>query len=83
MAVPTILPAHGEVMLDPRGGGRALRVSWHPSDDVVVLSIWRGPLCTATFQLDRDEVPMLVDTLVRGLLARPGDLPSSGHAVAG
>ncbi|MGL4176334.1 MAG: hypothetical protein ACRCSN_09670 [Dermatophilaceae bacterium] len=73
----------GEVMLDPRGGGRALRVSWHPDDDVVVLSIWRGPLCTATFQLDRDEVPVLVDALVRGLIARPGDLPSSGHAVAG
>ena len=39
------LPAAGEVFLDARGGGRALRVSWHPEADMVVLSLWRDSTC--------------------------------------
>ncbi len=35
------LPAAGEVFLDARGAGRALRVSWHAEADVVVLSLWQ------------------------------------------
>ena len=69
MTDPTVLPVRGEVVVDARGGGRALRVSWHPEHGVVVLSVWRGSLCVATVQVDKDEVPHLVDILVRGLAA--------------
>ncbi len=65
----TPLPATGEAFLDPRGDGRALRVSWHGEADVVVLSLWQGATCTGTFRVAVDDVPDLVDAL-RGGLAR-------------
>jgi hypothetical protein len=61
------LPARGEVFLDARDDGRAMRVSWHHDGGLAVLSIWRGPTCVASFQLAREEIPSLIDTLVRGL----------------
>jgi hypothetical protein len=69
MAEVSPLPIRGEVVVDARGGPRALRVSWHPEHGLVVLSIWRGDTCAATVQVDSAEVPHLVDVLVRGLAA--------------
>lgn len=69
MADVSPLPIRGEVVLDARGGDRALRVSWHPDHGVVVLSVWRGNTCVATMQVETTEVPHLVDVLVRGLAA--------------
>jgi len=69
MAEVSPLPIRGEVVVDARGGARALRVSWHPEYGLVVLSIWRGDTCAATVQVDSAEVPHLVDVLVRGLAA--------------
>jgi hypothetical protein len=63
----TPLPAAGEVFLDARGSGRALRVSWHSEADVVVLSLWSGGTCTGTFRLQVEDVPDLIDTLRDGL----------------
>lgn len=65
----TPLPATGEVFLDARGGGRALRVAWHGNADLVVLSLWSGGTCTGTFRLPVQDVPGLVDAL-RAALAR-------------
>lgn len=67
MARILALPAHGEVVLDSRGEGRALRVSWHPEDEVVVLSLWQGDTCSGTFRVGREDVPSLVTALVNGL----------------
>lgn len=64
-AVP--VTATGEVFLDARGDGRALRVTWHDRAGIMVLSLWRGQVCAATFRLAADEVPALVDLLRRGL----------------
>ena len=72
MAEVSPLPIRGEVVVDARGGERALRVSWHPEHGLVVLSIWRGNTCVGTVQVDSAEVPHLVDVLVRGLAAMPG-----------
>ena len=69
MAEVSPLPIRGEVVVDARGGERALRVSWHPEHGLVVLSIWRGNTCVGTVQVDAAEVPHLVDVLVRGLAA--------------
>ena len=63
----TPLPAAGEVFLDARGSGRALRVSWHAEADLVVLSLWTGGTCTGSFRLPAEDVPDLVDTLREGL----------------
>lgn len=69
------LPSTGEVFLDTRGSGRALRVSFHhvgpdlegDGGDLVVLSLWNGGTCTGTFRLALQDVPDLVDALRDGL----------------
>jgi hypothetical protein len=76
MAAVRPLPAHGSIFLDARGGDRALRVSCHlddrgggpdGQDGVVVLSLWRDNVCTATFRLGVDDVPEMIETLRAGL----------------
>jgi hypothetical protein len=61
------LPVRGEVFLDARDEGRAMRLSWHHEGDLVVFSIWREHACVATFQLDKDDIPRLIESLVTGL----------------
>ena len=64
---PTWLPTGGEIFLDDRGPHRTLRLSWHHEEGLVVLSLWRGSLCTGTFRLPIEDVPELIDVLRRGL----------------
>ena len=71
------LPATGSVFVDPRGGGRALRVTWHSESGIVVLSLWRENVCAGSFRLPADEVPALIAALASGLAA------SSSAAKAG
>jgi hypothetical protein len=61
------LPTTGEIFLDARGGNRAMRVSWHQEDELVVLSLWRDNVCAGSFRLAVDEVPRLIDLLRAGL----------------
>lgn len=67
--VPTArpLPQAGSILLDARGGGRALRVSWHHDEAMVVLSLWRDNVCAGSFRLAADEVPELIEVLRAGL----------------
>ena len=81
MADPTALPVRGEVVVDARGGDRALRATWHPEHGLVVLSVWRGARCVATVQVEAAEVPHLVDVLVRGVASSAG--PRSALDAAG
>ena len=67
MTLPRSLTSPGSIFLDPRGGERALRVSWHQEAEVVVLSLWRDNVCAATFRLAIDEVPDLIALLREGL----------------
>jgi len=74
----------GEVFLDARGRGRALRLSWHPEADVVVLSLWRDQVCAGTFRMPHADVAAFIDALVDGLRDAPGvhlppPLPATGH----
>ncbi len=66
-----VLPRGAGAFLDTRGGGRALRVTWHhegaPHGSVVLLSLWRGNECVASFRLPIAEVPGLIETLRSGL----------------
>jgi hypothetical protein len=67
------IPTLGGVVRDVRGRGRALRVSWHSEDGIVVLSLWDGPRCTGTVRVAAHDVPPLVEALQVGLLEPPGE----------
>ena len=70
------LPAVGSVFFDARGDDRALRVSWHPEADLVVLSVWRDNVCAASFRLAVEEVPELIELLRTGLDRAYHETPS-------
>jgi hypothetical protein len=44
-----------------------MEVSWHPDNGVVILSLWQGPVCRATFRLPIEDTPRLVHELVEAL----------------
>jgi hypothetical protein len=67
MAMIAPSPLGAEFFLDTRGDARSLRVRWHHSDGLVVLSLWRGRECTGTFRLQVDDVPTLIEALRAGL----------------
>lgn len=64
--------ARGDVFLDARGNGRAMRLSWHPEADVVVLSLWREETCAGTFRMPQEDVGPFIDALIDGLRDAPG-----------
>src|SRR6185369_16795689 len=61
------IPTLGGVVRDVRGAERALRVSWHREDELVVLSLWNGPRCTGTVRVAAADVPALIEALQIGL----------------
>ena len=67
MAKARPLPEQGSIFLDARGGDRALRVSWHHENGLVVLSLWRDNVCAGSFRLAVDDVPDMIATLRAGL----------------
>jgi hypothetical protein len=50
-----------------------MRVTWHPDQGLVILSIWDGERCLATFRLPQTDVSRLASFLVAAL----GDAVSS------
>ena len=69
------IPTFGGVVRDVRGAGRALRVSWHREDGLVVLSLWDGSRCTGTVRVATTDVPALIEALQIGLPAEPVAAP--------
>ena len=61
------LPSRGDVFLDARDSERAMRVSWHHDQGLVVVSLWRADTCIGTMRLHHDEVPRLIAALAHGL----------------
>ncbi|MDQ6873871.1 MAG: hypothetical protein M3042_02240 [Actinomycetota bacterium] len=61
------LPVRREMFLDVRGPDRALRITSHPEAGAVVLSIWHGDRCTASFQLPVEDTGRLISALASGL----------------
>lgn len=57
-----------EVFADIRDPRRALRVTWHPREQILVLSVWRDDMCVATSQVDVRDLPRL-STLIDDALA--------------
>ncbi|MFI6815079.1 hypothetical protein ACIBG7_21925 [Nonomuraea sp. NPDC050328] len=72
------LPSFGEVFFDARGQERCLRVTWH--EGTLVLSLWRGEMCTASFRMPMDDVGRLLDTLDDGLAELQGEQAAPAEA---
>jgi hypothetical protein len=53
------------MFLDERGA--ALRVTWHPERDLVVLSVWHDDRCVGTFRMPVQDVPRLSGLLAAAL----------------
>jgi hypothetical protein len=68
------LPSFGEVFFDARGQERCLRVTWH--EGTLVLSLWRGEMCTASFRMPMEDVGRLLDTLDEGYAEVTGEQPA-------
>ncbi len=73
------LPSFGEVFFDERGQERVLRVTWH--EGTLVLSLWRGEMCTASFRMPMNDVGRLVDTLDQGFIEAGGQYPDEDEPV--
>lgn len=74
------LPRVGDVFDDARGGDRTMRVSHHQERGILVISIWSGGTCRASFQVAADEVPRLA--LLLGYAAAEKPLPLDGEPIA-
>ena len=74
---PDRLPRRRDILLDERGEGRALRVTWHHEAGVVVLSVWRQDRCSGTVRLAAEDVPALLTVLAEGL--SEGYAAGAGH----
>jgi hypothetical protein len=59
---------------DARDDGRRMEVSWHADEGIVIVSLWHGSICRATFRLPVDQAPAVVQTLADAL----GDAVASG-----
>ena len=74
------LPRRGGVSFDRRDDGRALRVSAHPENGTVTISIWRDDRCVATHQLLAADVPQLVALFAGALVESPADKHAAATA---
>lgn len=64
---PARLPRRRDVVLDQRGEGRALRVTWHHEASLAVVSVWREDRCVGTVHVAAADVPTLIAVLAEGL----------------
>jgi hypothetical protein len=79
------------MFLDERGA--ALRVTWHPERDLIVLSVWQHDSCVGTFRMPVRDVPRLSGLLAaalgdwvdqaRGVATRPPGVGGSGASEGG
>jgi hypothetical protein len=59
------VPRIGDVVVGRDAVGRVLRISSHPGNDRLVLSIWQDGTCLATVRLAGDDVTRLVGVLAQ------------------
>lgn len=61
-------PPRRALFTDERGAG--LRVTWHPDEGLVVLSVWRDDVCVATFRITAGDAEDLTAFLAGHLRDR-------------
>jgi hypothetical protein len=76
-----VIPAENEppvaVFNDARGAGRALRVTWHPETQLLVLSVWRDEVCIATHRLEASELPRFAHLITDTMAVARMDVPAT------
>jgi hypothetical protein len=80
-------PNPGDTFVDARGNGRTLRISRHPEAGLLILSLWMGEVCRASFRLPADDAPRLLAQLVDAaeMLVEPASdgEPATGQQTTG
>jgi hypothetical protein len=51
------------VFHDARDNGRTMEVSWHSEEGFLIVSLWHGSICRATFRLPIEESPALIQAI--------------------
>jgi len=64
---------------DARDEGRRMEVSWHTGEGLVIVSLWHGSICRATFRLPAVQAPSLIQLLEDGA---HGEEQETGSPVA-
>ncbi|MFD0822948.1 hypothetical protein ACFQ0D_32550, partial [Micromonospora zhanjiangensis] len=75
--------ARGDEFEDVRGGDRTMRISHHEDQGIVVLSLWLGPVCRASFRLVADDVDRMVAALSGTPVPDGGEPAGTGTAFPG
>lgn len=75
MAERDLLYARKVWFTDDRTGVRRMGVSSHPESGLVILSLWQGDTCTATFRLPVRDAPALIAALAESLADAAADDP--------
>jgi hypothetical protein len=83
MAEVLPFPRLGELFIDARGAERTMRVSHHPEQGLVVVSLWNGSTCRASFQLPVDDAARLSDLLATAPPAPPAPAAEPGAPAGG
>jgi hypothetical protein len=72
------VPRIGDVVVGRDAVGRVLRISSHPGNDRLVLSIWQDGVCLATVRLAGHDVTHLADTLTELSASLADPVPRAG-----
>ena len=67
---------------DSRSPLRRMGVASHPEQGIVVLSLWTGDTCTATFRLPMADAARLISSLANGLASGLPPVPAAVAAPA-
>jgi hypothetical protein len=77
------VPRIGDLFIDARGDGRAMRVSLHPDRAIAVVSLWSSSTCRASFQLPLEDAARLAELLRPVDTATTTDAPEADHPYPG
>lgn len=58
---------HREWLVDARDDGRRMELSWHRRERLVVVSLWQGASCRATFRMPIADAPAAIGMLSAAL----------------
>jgi hypothetical protein len=79
----TPVPRIGDLFIDARGDGRAMRVSLHPERAIAVVSLWSSSTCRASFQLPLEDAARLAELLSPADAATDADASEADHPYPG
>jgi hypothetical protein len=78
MAEVLPVPNPGDVFQDVRADQRTMRVSFHQREGTLVVSLWSGGLCRASFRLAAGEIGRLSTMLAEMARKMPAE-PETGR----